>query len=83
MRKDDHLSFNLVEFFRLIEKEKTELVFKHFELIGNYDPKKHLRKDIQSLANLMRISEKLTITNVSFGKKIDKVSPYNESIELP
>ena len=32
---------------------------------------------------MIRISEKLTLTNVCFGKKIDKVSPYNEIIELP
>ena len=25
----------------------------------------------------------MTLTNVSFGKKIDKVSPYNEIIEFP
>ena len=46
----------------------------------DFDAKKHLRTDIESLVRLMQISDDLSLKNVSFGKRVDRVSPYNESI---
>ena len=82
MRRDKH-SFNLADFFKLLQKEKERLVFKDFELVGNYDEHKYLRNDIDSLSSLMRMTNKLSIRGVSFGKKVDSIVPYNAVINLP
>ena len=69
-----------MEFFRQIVNVKNEMVFKTFDMAGEYDAEKYMRKDIQSLSHMIRMSENLMLTNISFGKKIDIINPYNEII---
>ena len=76
-------SFNLTEFFRQIMTIKEGMKFKHFDLAGDYDAAPMMRKNIQNLSNIFRMSDNITLTNIAFGKKIDKINPYNEIIELP
>ena len=74
----DVASFNFVEFFGLLTKQGLKL--KKLELKCNYNAKKHLRTDIGSLAKIMKLSDDLSLKNASFGKRVDRVSPYNASI---
>lgn len=78
MNNEGVASFNFVEFFNSLDKKHLKL--KKLDVSCNFDAKKHLRTDIESLARLMQISDDLSLKNVSFGKRVDRVSPYNESI---
>ena len=76
-------SFNLTLFFGLVMTIKRGIKFKNFDLAGDYDAAPMMQRNTQNLYHIFRMSEGITLTNIAFGKKIDKINPYNEVIELP